>query len=242
MTVPMPIRHHQRLEALGALASGLAHEINNPIQSIMNYAQLIRNRTDGGVLSEYAGEIQGEAQRVATIVRNLLSFARQEGEPYAEASMLHLVEQTLSLTAAALRREQISVEVGISESLPSIPCHPQQIQQVVMNLVTHGRDALNARFPGADPRKRIVIDAQVHDEEGKAFLRTCIEDFGGAMEPSRIEQVFDPFRSDHGNWGGALGLAVSRAIVSDHGGRLSVQSEPGEKTSFCLDLPLEQGQ
>lgn len=217
----------------------MAHEINNPIQSIMNYAQLIRNRTDGGALSEYAGEIQCEAQRVATIVRNLLSFARQEGEPYAEASMLHLVQQTLSLTAAALEREQIAVHVDISQQLPDVPCHPQQIQQVVLNLVTHGRDALNGRFPGADHRKRIEITAEVLRDEGRSYLRTQIQDLGDAMEQGQLERAFDPFSGDHGNWGSALGLAVSRAIVTDHGGRLNVESEPGERTCFQVDLPLE---
>lgn len=235
-----PIGHSQRLKALGALASGVAHEINNPIQSIMNYAQLIRNRTEAGPLSEYASEIQGEAQRVATIVKNLLSFARQGGGPYAEASVLHLVQQTLSLTAAVLEREQIAVHVDISAQLPDIPCHPQQIQQVIMNLVTHGRDALNARFPTSDSRKRIEIRAELIEDAGTGYLRTRIQDFGDAMEQTRIERAFDPLSGDHGNWGSALGLAVSRAIVTDHGGRLQVRSEPGERTCFCVDLPLER--
>ncbi|MDD9939951.1 MAG: ATP-binding protein [Myxococcales bacterium] len=233
------MRQQQRLEALGSLASGVAHEINNPIQSIMNYAQLIRNRADSEPLGEYAGEILFEAQRVATIVRNLLSFARQEGEPYTEASVGQLVEQTLALTAAALRKEQIDIEVQIPEDLPDVPCHPQQIQQVVMNLITYGRDALNARFPAGDPEKRIVIRSELHAQGGEKFVRTVIEDNGIGMDKEVAERVFDPFDGNTDNRGSAFGLAVSQAIVSGHGGRLTISSEPGEHTRFHLDLPLE---
>jgi len=228
-------RQHQRLEVIGTLASGVAHEINNPIQSIMNYAQLIRNRSQDERLAEYAKEILYEAQRVAGIVKNLLFFARQEGQPYAEAYMAELVEQTLSLTAAVLRREQVVVDVDVSAELPAVVCHPQQVQQVIMNLVTNARDALNARYPKGDDNKRLHIGA--HALPDGRSLRTTIEDQGGGMAADDAQRLFDPERLKL-NHGSGLGLSVCYAIVEDHGGSLAIETEEGSYTRIHLDLPI----
>lgn len=229
-------RQHQRLEVIGSLASGVAHEINNPIQSIMNYAQLIRNRSDSELMGEYAGEILHEAQRVAGIIKNLLFFARQEGEPYTEAYMRDLVEQTLSLTAAVLRKEQILVELDLPE-LPAVLCHPQQVQQVVMNLVTTARDALNARYPKGDDDKRMHISARLHGE-GR-FVRTTVADHGGGMAAEEAARMFDPehMRLNHGR---GLGLSVSHAIVTDHGGAIGIDNDEGHGCRMHVDLPVAE--
>lgn len=229
-------RQHQRLEVIGSLASGVAHEINNPIQSIMNYAQLIRNRGESEQLGEYAGEILHEAQRVAAIIKNLLFFARQEGEPYAEAFIADLVEQTLSLTAAVLRKEQIRVELQLPD-LPAVLCHPQQIQQVIMNLVTNARDALNARYPEGDPDKRLCIRAALRDN-GRT-VRITVEDRGGGLTDDEARRMFDPehMRLNHGR---GLGLSVSHAIVTDHGGAMSLDNDPGHGCCMHVDLPLAE--
>lgn len=231
-------RQQQRLEALGALASGVAHEINNPVQSIMNYAQLIQGRAVAAPISDYAAEILHEAERVATIVRNLLSFARQEGEPYMEAFMSDVVQHTLSLTAAVLRKEHIAVHVQVGDDLPAVRCHPQQIQQVILNLVTHCRDALNARYPGADPNKKLFITSELSHERDREYLRTIVQDCSLGLEAAALERLFDPFDSSTGHQGSGLGLALCHAIASDHGGRVSAESEVGSYLRFCLDLPL----
>jgi len=187
---------------------------------------------------EYAAEILHEAERVATIVRNLLSFARQEGEPYMEASMASMVEHTLSLTAAVLRKEHIEVSVAIGEELPAVRCHPQQVQQVIMNLVTYCRDALNARYPAADPNKRLYIFATRIECDGESLLRTTIEDRSLGLGPEALERLFDPFDSSSEHQGSGLGLALCHRIVSDHGGHIGAESEVGRFMRFHLDLPL----
>lgn len=231
-------RQRQRLEALGALAGGVAHEINNPIQSIMNYAQLIRNRGPSTQLDEYAGEILHEAQRVATIVRNLQSFARQEGEPYTEAFMGDMVAHTLSLTAAVLRKEQIAVSVDVPADLPAVPCHPQQIQQVIMNVVTFCRDALNARYPNGDANKTMTIATSVVTNDGSPALRTVVEDRSSGLSPDQLHRLFDPFDAAAHLRGSGLGLALCESIVADHGGAICAESVVGQYTRFLLDLPL----
>jgi PAS domain S-box-containing protein len=236
------LRHQQRLEAIGTLASGVAHEINNPVQSIMNYAQLIRRRGGGEEIETYAGEILHEAQRVAAIVRNLRSFARQEGEPYAEMKLSEIVNSTLALIAVMLRKEGIELRVDVPEDTPPVRCHPQQIQQVLMNLLTNARDALNERYPSRgeveerDPRKAIEIRVGPTRE---GFARLTVEDFGTGIALDMLDRIFDPFRTTRSQRPGAgVGLSISLAIVREHGGTLIVESEQGVFTRVHLDLPL----
>ncbi len=231
-------RHQQKLEAIGTLASGVAHEINNPIQSIMNYAQLIRRRTDNEALHDYAAEILTEAQRVASIVRNLLSFARQEGEPYADVPVESLVESTLALLGVMLHKEGVQLELALPKDLPLVRCHPQQIQQVLMNLLGNARDALNERYPVAHEDKRVIISARRIEGADGACVRLTIEDHGPGIAPERMDKLFDPFVSAGGGGSGAgFGLAVSHGIVAEHGGTLSAQSELGSHTRFHVELP-----
>jgi signal transduction histidine kinase len=230
-------RQQQRLEAIGTLASGVAHEINNPVQSIMNYALLIERRSGTPEVVKYAQEILHESQRVAAIVRGLLSFSRQEGGPYTEVAVHELVSSTLSLLSVMLRKDGVQIEASDLEDGPAVRCHPQQIQQVLMNLLANARDSLNARYPGQDDAKRIIIHSRPWLREGELFVRLTVEDFGIGIPESQREQIFDPFFTTkaQGNAAG-LGLAISHGIVVEHGGMISVESD-ATSTRFHVDLP-----
>lgn len=157
----------QKLESIGTLAGGVAHEINNPTMAIMNYAQLIVDQLGpDGPVTEYAIEIGKETQRVATIVKNLLSFARQdEGTHKSPAGLCDIVEDTLSLIRAVMRHDQITLKVNVPAGLPKILCRSQQIRQVIMNLLTNARDALNQKYPGYNDDKVIVVSAEYPKSE-----------------------------------------------------------------------------
>ena len=150
------LRQKYKLEAVGQLASGLAHEINNPLQSVMNFAQLIRSRSEGSV-RDYASEILHEVQRIAASVRNLHSFVHQEGEIPTEIRMHEVVERTLSLFQTVMQKEQITVSVEVPDDLPLAWGKVHAIQQVLVNLLTAARDALNDRHPRGSEKKRIVL-------------------------------------------------------------------------------------
>jgi PAS domain S-box-containing protein len=233
------LRQKYKLEAVGQLASGLAHEINNPLQSVMNFAQLIRARSEPGPLREYATEILQEVQRIAASVRNLQSFVRQEGELPVEVRMHELVERTLALFRTALLKEQIALEVDVPAELPAVWGKLHEIQQVLVNLLTAARDALNERHPANDERKRIRVSAQVVEAgEHERALRVTIEDQGTVIGVQDLSRVFEPFVTIEGRGqGSAFALAISHNIVRDSGGQLSVESE-GDVTRFHLDLPL----
>ncbi|NVB36636.1 AAA family ATPase [Pseudenhygromyxa sp. WMMC2535] len=248
-TLESQLRQQQRLESLGTLASGVAHEINNPVQGIMNYAELIAdNPSDREMIQEFAGEITIESKRVATIVRNLLAFSRQEREQAMEdTSADALIETTLSLLRAVLRKDQIALAVEVDPELPPLRCRAQQIQQIIMNLVANARDALNESYGhGYDERKRILIRAtRPPGKAGKpaeGWVRIVVEDSGPGIPPDVLPHIFDPFFTTKGrDQGTGLGLAVSHGIVLDHGGELSVDTTVGEGTRFFLDLPRGPG-
>ncbi|PRP93209.1 Sensor histidine kinase TmoS [Enhygromyxa salina] len=233
------LRQQQRLESIGTLASGVAHEINNPVQGIMNYAELISTSPDASELTrEFADEIGVESQRVATIVRNLLAFSRQEGDRVATPAKLDaIVEGTLSLIRAVLRKDHIDLHVDIPAELPTVDCHVQQIQQVIMNLVTNARDAVCGRWGDYHDDKRIEIVGRSFERGGRSWVRLSVRDQGGGVPEDIVGRIFDPFFTTKGrDQGTGLGLAVSHGIISEHGGELWLENHPGESASFHVEL------
>lgn len=237
------LRQQQKLESIGTLAGGVAHEINNPVNGIMNYAQLIQDRLPAdSPLKEFTGEILHETQRVAEIVRNLLTFARDERQSHSPARIYDIVESTLSLIRTVIRHDQIGLVVDVPEDLPEVKCRSQQLQQVLMNLVTNARDALNQRYPSDDPDKVIRLTARLNEKEGRRWVRVTVEDHGTGITPEVRERMFDPFfTTKPRDRGTGLGLAISHGIVKEHRGELTVETEPGKLTRMHVDLPLDNG-
>ena len=236
------LRQQQKLESIGTLASGIAHEINNPITGVMNYAQLIGQRLEPEQeqLREYAGEIRHETERVAEIVRNLLAFAREEKKTHNPARMADILNDTLSLIRTIIKRDQITLEVNLPDDLPTIKCRSQQIQQVLMNLLTNARDALNQRYPKYDADKIVTVTVYPFEEDGRKWLRTTVEDHGVGIPAEIRERIFDPFYTSKDRaLSTGLGLSISLGIIQDHHGKLTFESEEGKGTRFFLDLPVD---
>jgi len=233
----------QKMESIGTLAGGVAHEINNPINGIMNYAQLILDgHDDDSTAVEYAQEILRETQRIAKIVRNLLTFARHEKQSHSPAYLSDIVSSVLSLLQTLMRHDQIDLHVEIPDDLPKIKCRSQQIQQVLMNLMTNARDALNERYPGYSKEKKLRVYAEMIGREGRRFIRTTVEDSGNGIPVDTLDRIFDPFfTTKPKETGTGLGLSISYGIVRDHGGELSVETYPGRYTRFHMDLPVDNG-
>ncbi len=237
----------QKLESIGTMASGVAHEINNPLMSMINFSELIRDRLDllpaseRGVIDQiraFAGETIDEGQRIAGIVRNLLAFSRQEGESEMAANMREILDGLLSLIGRLLDKDEISVSIDISPDLPGMVCRPRQIQQVLLNLVTNARDALNERYPGSHPDKRLQILVVSAMREGRAWVRTTIRDNGPGISKEIQNRIFDPFFTTKATGKGTgLGLSISYGIVRDHGGVIELESREGGPTFFHVWLP-----
>lgn len=236
-------RQRQKMEAIGTLAGGVAHEINNPISGIMNYAQLILDKeTPGSEPAAYAGEILRETERIAQIVRNLLQFSRQEKQSHSYASPYDIVEQTVSLIRTIIKKDQIELEIDMEPDLPDLKCRSQQIQQVIMNLLTNARDALNEKYPAFDENKKIRLHVQLREEEGRRWIRFAVFDQGVGIPEDIRDKIYEPFFSTKPkDLGTGLGLSISFGIVNDHHGKLSAESKPGDYTRMILDLPVDNG-
>lgn len=237
------LRQHQKLESIGLLAGGVAHEINNPINGIMNYAQLIKDRLNpDNSLIEFADEIIIETNRVAAIVRNLLTFARYENNSQSSAKISDIVESSLSLIQTVMRHDQILLETDVPDDLPWIRCRNQQIRQVLMNLMTNARDALNAKYPKYHENKKLKIFSYTFEKQGSKWIRTTVKDHGSGITPEVRDRMFDPFFSTKPRENGTgLGLSISYGIVKEHHGLLYMESEPGQYTQFHMELPVLDG-
>jgi|GEM_PF-3707713 len=235
------IRESEKMRSIALLASGVAHEINNPISGIMGYAELTLDAVGAEhPVAEFAREIIRETQRVADIVKNLLRFARQEEGDQSTASVRDMIEGTLTLIQTLLRHSRVILEVNLPETLPPVRCRVQQIQQVLMNLLTNARDALNEKYPEHHPDKKILITASTLKENADTWVRITIEDHGAGIPLEIQPRIFETFfTTKPRDKGTGLGLSISTDIIKGHHGRITFDSKPGQYARFYVDLPAE---
>ena len=144
-----------QLASLGELAAGVAHEINNPINGIINFAQLLQDDAHNDLELDLTGRVIKEGKRVAEIVKNLLLFSRQHDIDPEEVIDSSVMEESLKLIQHQLMNDGIKIEVRLSKDLPFVYANPKQLQQVFLNLLSNARYALNQKYPGIDPEKII---------------------------------------------------------------------------------------
>jgi len=229
----------RQLASLGELAAGVAHEINNPINNIINYAQIL--------LDEYEVEkrdnnipcqIIKEGERIATIVRSLLSFARIRKEEKSIVGLDEIFSDMLALTTVQLHKEGIKLKVDIPSALPKILAHPQQIQQVFLNIISNSRFALNEKYPATHKDKILEIVCEKTTIGDNPWVRIIFHDRGTGIPANIFNKVMHPFFSTKpGSSGTGLGLSISHGIISEHGGKLMIGSVEGEFTRVTVELP-----
>jgi signal transduction histidine kinase len=244
------LRLQQKLEAIGVLASGVAHEINNPINGVLNYGQLIYDIADDdsgyddsreSILS-YSSEIISESNRISSIVSNLLQLSKNGSKQFTDCDIGELINKILNLVTTIINRDQIGIEVKIDGNLPKVECREQELQQVVLNLIVNAKDALNEKYVGYNKDKQIIVIATETVLPGNAKgIRITIEDHGKGIPKEVQNSIFDPFfttKSRAESTG--LGLSISYGIIKQHNGELSFETKEGEYTRFHIDLPVIQ--
>jgi two-component system NtrC family sensor kinase len=235
-------RRANHLASLGELAAGVAHEINNPINGIINYAQVL---ADDAQMSEESREIlcsiTEEGARIANIVSNLLTFARARQEKKGPVSLREVLTATLPLVETQLRKDHIDLRVDVDLLLPQVLAHTQQIQQVILNLVSNARYALNERYPEPHENKILHIYSEPGTETGRSLVRLVFRDSGTGIPASRLSKVMDPFYTTKPSGRGTgLGLSISHGILKDHGGALKIDSIEGSHTTVAIELPVPE--
>ncbi len=227
----------ERLSAIGELAAGVAHEINNPINTILNCTQLI---ADGEPAGEQAEIIAAESQRIAAIVHDLLDFARDDRARPQPTAIVEVVDRTTRLLSQNLDAHGIDLTVAVEPDLPLVLASPQQLQQALLNLLINAKDALVQAPPAAAsaparPPRRIRIGTAT--EHGGVLL--WVQDNGPGVAPDLGGRIFEPFvTTKRGRGGTGLGLSITKNIVEHLGGSISVRSEPGQGAEFRIWLPV----
>jgi len=229
------------LASIGELAAGVAHEINNPINSIINFAQIMFDEVQKGDMP--AGEIPEriikEGDRVANIVRSLLSFARENEKEKRPIDARHILDEVLALTETQIVKDGINLTVDFPVGLKKIVADFQQIEQVFLNIINNARYALNQKHPKAHPKKNFVIHGGEEMKDDKLFLEVTFLDYGTGIPSSIIDKIYNPFFSTKPSGvGTGLGLAISHGIIADHGGKLTFESSYGDYTKVTVLLPV----
>src|SRR5947207_142421 len=224
----------QRLSSVGALASSVAHEFNNILTTIINYAKLgLKPAADDAARTQALERILKGGQRAANIVNSMLGFARANGTHREPTDLARLVDEALTLTEKDLTKHRVHIEKRFHVR-PVVPAVPGQIEQILINLIINARQAM--------PRGgRLLIEVRDNQASGMAEIR--IADTGVGIAPERLRLIFEPFYTtkepdEHGHGGTGLGLSVCRQIIEQHHGRIRVESVVGKGSTFTVKLPL----
>lgn len=220
-----------RLAAIGELAAGVAHEINNPLTGIQGYSErLLRKSTDEKVKRDLE-RIHKESLRAAKIVQNLLTFARHLESKKEPLDVNDIVREALELRAYELRTSGIEVITKLAPDLASVMADFQQIQEVLLNIIMNAEQAMREE---SGERKFIIKTKQM---KGRIII-SCTDN-GPGIPPEYLSRVFDPFFTMKASKGGTgLGLSVCHGIVADHGGSIYTKSKVGEGATFFVELPV----
>jgi signal transduction histidine kinase len=227
------LHQNEKLAALGTLLAGIAHELNNPLSVIMHQAALLQTELTHDVGRVRTESILKAVSTCSRIVKNFLALARHEPPRRVPASINDVVLDALDLVAYGLRIDDIAVELDLAHAIPKVLADPQQLERVVINLVSNAQYALRSR---PCPRT-LVLRSSVDVDDGRVILQ--ISDNGGGISPENRSRIFDPFFTTKPTGEGTgLGLALCHGIIAAHNGTIVVSSEENVGTTFVVTLPV----
>jgi PAS domain S-box-containing protein len=220
----------EKLASIGLLSAGVAHEINTPLTGISSYIQMLQKKLTDTHYAQILGKVEAQTDRVARIIKNLLTFARSPSEAsFQRVDLKQSLEEILSLIDYKLKNMNIRLVLEL-EPVPPIYAQGERLQQVFINIILNALDAMPA---GGELRVRLSL------EDRTAVVR--ISDTGTGIKPEHRSRIFDPFFTTKGvGKGTGLGLSISYAIVKEHDGRIDVQSEVGRGSTFTITLPADR--
>lgn len=230
----------EKLSALGQLAGGIAHEINNPMTSILGFAELMYTQISKGDVTadilkdcmKFAKIIIEEAHRCQAITQTLLQFSRRKKEEMIQSSINDIVESALTLARFHLKKSPIEIKKDFAQDIPMILGDKSQLQQVFLNLFINAKDAM-------EKGGTITIRTEKQDDD---WIQICFSDTGCGIPEENLGHIFQPlFTTKEEGKGTGLGLSVSRDIIDCHRGIMDVESKVGEGTTFIIRLPVDSG-
>lgn len=226
----------EKLSSIGLLAAGVAHEVNTPLAVISSYTQMMARQLRGDEkLGPLVEKITQQTFRASEIVNGLLNFSRTSGAEYRETDVNAIIRETLTLLEHQFKTAQISVETELMPELPAILGNSGKLQQVFLNLFLNAKDAMTS----AGERRTLRIATEVN-----GHVSIAITDSGSGIAPEHLRRIYDPFfttktaRKEGQPRGTGLGLAVTYGIIQEHSGKIHVESQLGQGTTFFLEFPM----
>ena len=227
-----------KLSAVGQLVAGIAHELNNPLTAVIGYTQLLQETVTSPEIKQDLERIHEDAQRSAHIVRNLLTFSRQQHAQHHYASINEALERVLALRSYQFKMDRIDVELDLAPNLPNTMFDVYQLQQVFLAIMNNAHDAmLRAQGQG-----KMFIRTKVIEEKGTPYIRIEFVDDGIGIPDDVKEHIFEPFYTtkDVGE-GAGLGLSISYGIVREHNGQIWAENNEGPNArgaKIVVDIPV----
>jgi two-component system NtrC family sensor kinase len=230
----MQLIRSARLAAVGEMAAGVAHELNNPLTTVAGFIELVLDELPEGMPQREDLElVMREAKRARGVVRRLLDFSRPGDNIRVNTDLNELVSEVLTLVQHLIRTNGVELRVQLREELPWIPVDPNQIKQVLLNLVHNALQAM--------PRGGVLtVTTEPAERDGIQWLTVAVEDTGAGILPEDLERIFEPFFTTRPVGSGTgLGLSVSYGIITEHGGFIEVESVPDDGSRFTVWLQVE---
>ncbi|MCK4789399.1 MAG: histidine kinase, partial [Desulfobacteraceae bacterium] len=220
-----------KMASIGRLAAGVAHEINNPMTTILTSAMLVQENTDPGDPNyQELQTVADETMRCSKIVNSLLDFVRDSKPAKKPTNLNDIIKEDLVLTGIQAASNDVTLETDLSENLPLAEVDKDQLQQCLINL------ALNA-IEATEAGGKVTFTTRFVPET--EMIEITVSDTGTGISDEDMSKIFDAFFTTKGD-GTGLGLAITRDIIREHGGTIDVESELGQGTSFTIRLPLDQ--
>ncbi len=231
----------EKLASVGLLASGIAHELNNPLTGVLTFSHLLREKmADGSQDAEDMDLVIRETRRCAAIIRRLLDFAREKPPEKKFADLNQIIEETAHFVERPAQLNNIEVTLDLDRALPPVWVDPDQMKQVVMNLLVNAQHAIDGEGRITIHTQRSLEPKTLQPGAGAvSAVEFSITDTGCGISKENLKRIFDPFfTTKEVGIGTGLGLSVSHGIVEAHGGMIEIESEVGEGSTFRVTLPL----
>ena len=242
------VMRSDRLRSLGEMSAGIAHELNQPLVGVRGLAEhlLISIKRGWELTEENIREktslIVEQADRMVHIIEHIRMFAREAGKPeFRSVQVNEVIRSVMDMLGAQFRSHGIELECQLAENLPTVSANPFSLEEVIINLLTNARDAVEENMKtGSASSPRIILFTLVDQSDPEKYVKIGIRDNGGGVPEHILEKVFDPFFTTKGpDRGTGLGLSISRSIVEGFGGTIDIQSVLHEGTTVTVSLPVE---
>ncbi len=234
----MEVAHVSRLSTMGELATEIAHELNQPLTAIASYSDACMRMIKAGTaeldeISEALEEITAQSERAGTIIRRLRSFVGKQESQYLPLDINELVREVLQLVQVEARWHEVDISLDLGESISPVFADKILIEQVILNLVRNGIDAMN---DNQNQACRLTIRTTM---PSSAFIEVAVQDTGSGLEAETLDQIFEPFYTTKSS-GMGMGLNISRSIIEAHSGHLGATSNPEGGSTFRFVLPTDR--